>query len=41
MKHFWRETLPEEIGLLRSERSRRFGETALTFYGRAEEGTDA
>ena len=41
VKHFWRETLPDEIGLLRSERSRRFGETALTFYGRAEEGTDA
>jgi 16S rRNA (guanine(966)-N(2))-methyltransferase RsmD len=41
VKHFWRETLPGEIGLLRSGRSRRFGETALTFYGRAEEGTDA
>ena len=34
-KHFWRDALPERIGLLRSERSRRFGETALTFY-RAE-----
>jgi 16S rRNA G966 N2-methylase RsmD len=41
-KHFWREPPPERIGLLASERSRRFGETALTFYrlgpgdGRAE-----
>lgn len=34
-KHFWRPALPERIGLLRSERSRRFGETALTFF-RAE-----
>lgn len=31
-KHFWREAPPAEIGLLRSERERRFGETALTFY---------
>lgn len=31
-KHFWRDDLPERIGLLGSERSRRFGETALTFY---------
>ena len=38
-KHFWRETLPDEVGLLRSERSRRFGETALTFY-RAAIGGD-
>ena len=36
-KHFWRDVLAEQIGLLRSERSRRFGETALTFY-RAEGG---
>lgn len=32
VKHFWREELPERVGLLASERSRRFGETALTFY---------
>jgi 16S rRNA (guanine966-N2)-methyltransferase len=31
-KHFWRETPPARIGLLASERERRFGETALTFY---------
>ena len=31
-KHFWRSQPPEKIGLLASERERRFGETALTFY---------
>ena len=31
-KHFWRETPSARIGLLASERERRFGETALTFY---------
>jgi 16S rRNA (guanine(966)-N(2))-methyltransferase RsmD len=31
-KHFWRDTPPARIGLLASERERRFGETALTFY---------
>ncbi|MEA2519542.1 MAG: rRNA (guanine966-N2)-methyltransferase, partial [Chloroflexota bacterium] len=31
-KHFWRDAPPDRIGLLASERSRRFGETALTFY---------
>jgi 16S rRNA (guanine966-N2)-methyltransferase len=31
-KHFWRDVPPVEIGLLASERVRRFGETALTFY---------
>jgi len=31
-KHFWRDAPPERIGLLASERIRRFGETALTFY---------
>ena len=41
IKHFWRETLPEEAGLLRSERSRRFGETALTFYRALGEGSQA
>jgi len=33
-KHFWREAPPAEVGLLASERERRFGETALTFYRR-------
>jgi 16S rRNA (guanine966-N2)-methyltransferase len=31
-KHFWRTAPPPTIGLLASERQRRFGETALTFY---------
>jgi 16S rRNA (guanine(966)-N(2))-methyltransferase RsmD len=31
-KHFWRDTPPTRVGLLASERERRFGETALTFY---------
>jgi 16S rRNA (guanine966-N2)-methyltransferase len=31
-KHFWRTPLPEAVGLLASVRTRRFGETALTFY---------
>jgi 16S rRNA (guanine966-N2)-methyltransferase len=31
-KHFWRDAPPAQIGLLASERVRRFGETALTFY---------
>lgn len=34
-KHFWRDQPPAMIGLLASERERRFGETALTFYRRA------
>lgn len=34
-KHFWREAPPATVGLLASERVRRFGETALTFYRRA------
>jgi 16S rRNA (guanine966-N2)-methyltransferase len=33
-KHFWRDAPPARIGLLASERERRFGETALTFYRR-------
>jgi len=37
-KHFWRDAPPAAIGLLASERERRFGETALTFYRR--EGGD-
>lgn len=31
-KHFWRDVPADRIGLLASERNRRFGETALTFY---------
>ncbi|HEU4672558.1 MAG TPA: 16S rRNA (guanine(966)-N(2))-methyltransferase RsmD [Candidatus Limnocylindrales bacterium] len=34
VKHFWRTQLPDRVGLLASERVRRFGETALTFYRR-------
>jgi 16S rRNA (guanine966-N2)-methyltransferase len=37
-KHFWRDRPPESIGLLASDRERRFGETALTFYRRQEDG---
>jgi len=33
-KHFWRTAPPARIGLLRSVRERRFGETSLTFYRR-------
>ena len=36
-KHFWRDRPPAEVGLLASERERRFGETALTFYRRQED----
>jgi 16S rRNA G966 N2-methylase RsmD len=35
-KHFWRDKPPAVVGLLASERERRFGETALTFYRRQE-----
>ncbi len=31
-KHFWRDGLPEEVGTLGAQRTRRFGETMLTFY---------
>jgi 16S rRNA (guanine966-N2)-methyltransferase len=31
-KHFWRTAPPAAVGLLASVRTRRFGETALTFY---------
>ncbi len=38
-KHFWRDAPPPRVGLLASERERRFGETALTFYrARARDG---
>ena len=33
-KSFWRDAPPDVVGLLASERTRRFGETALTFYRR-------
>ncbi len=35
--HFWRTPPPATIGLLASERERRFGDTALTFYRRMED----
>jgi 16S rRNA (guanine966-N2)-methyltransferase len=34
-KHFWRTPPPETVGLLASVRTRRFGETGLTFYRQA------
>jgi 16S rRNA (guanine966-N2)-methyltransferase len=37
VKHFWRDQPPARVGLLASERERRFGETALTFYRRQED----
>jgi 16S rRNA (guanine966-N2)-methyltransferase len=36
-KHFWRTPPPAAIGLLASERERRFGDTALTFYRPTED----
>ncbi len=36
-KHFWRDRPPVRFGLLASERERRFGETALTFYRHQED----
>jgi hypothetical protein len=36
-KHFWKTPPPAEIGLLRSARERRFGETTLTFLRWADE----
>ncbi len=36
-KHFWRDPPPNRLGLLASERERRFGETMLTFYRRQED----
>ena len=36
-KHFWKTPPPAEIGLLRSARERRFGETGLTFLRWAPE----
>ena len=37
-KHFWRDRPKQRIGMLAAERDRRFGETALTFYRREEDG---
>ncbi|HET9346324.1 MAG TPA: 16S rRNA (guanine(966)-N(2))-methyltransferase RsmD [Candidatus Limnocylindrales bacterium] len=37
-KHFWRDEPQQRIGMLAAERDRRFGETALTFYRRQEDG---
>jgi 16S rRNA (guanine966-N2)-methyltransferase len=36
-KHFWRSPPPARVGLLASERERRFGDTALTFYRPTED----
>jgi 16S rRNA (guanine(966)-N(2))-methyltransferase RsmD len=38
VKHFWRDEPPPRVGVLDKQRQRRFGETALTFYTRTEEG---
>lgn len=38
---YWREPPPGEVGLLRSTRVRRFGETAITFYRRDPGGVAA
>lgn len=35
-KHFWRDEPPPRVGLLASERTRKFGDTTLTFYRVAE-----
>jgi 16S rRNA (guanine(966)-N(2))-methyltransferase RsmD len=37
-KYFWRDRPPVAVGLLASERERRFGDTALTFYRRVPDG---
>ncbi len=39
VKSFWRAAPPAEVGLLASERARRFGETALTIYRRRQAAT--
>ena len=36
VKHFWRDEPADHVGLLAKERVKRFGETALTFYTRAQ-----
>ena len=40
-KHFWKSPPPATVGLLASARTRRFGETALTFYRPTAEIRDA
>jgi len=40
-KHFWRDAPPSRIGMLATERQRRFGETALTFYRRVDAEQEA
>jgi 16S rRNA (guanine966-N2)-methyltransferase len=40
-KHFWRDAPPAHVGMLASERERRFGETSLTFYRRVEADEEA
>lgn len=37
-KHFWRDAPPDMVGLLHRQRTRRFGETALSFYAAASGG---
>ena len=39
--HAWRDAPPAVVGLLRFERARRFGGTALVFYRWAEPGPPA
>jgi 16S rRNA (guanine966-N2)-methyltransferase len=39
-KHFWRDAPPAHVGLLASDRERRFGETALTFYRRSDNAAE-
>jgi len=39
-KYFWRDAPPDRVGLLASERERRFGETALTFYRALAQSTE-
>ena len=39
-KHFWRDAPPARVGLLASERERRFGETTLTFYRLVDDSTE-
>jgi len=36
-KHFWRDAPPERVGVLRLQRVKRFGETALSYYDVAGE----
>ena len=40
-KHFWKDAPRAEVGLLASERERRLGETALTFYRRSKQDEEA